>query len=247
MGVAVPCRVKDVTLKKDMTMKKLRIVLLATCAVCTFGCNNDDDNTDPKLLLWEIGSSCNGNYFGSACSSDRTSEVECTADTDGIVAVKHTVGMKELTCSEGEQCVTLLFDNAGFSSYHRGFSNGCYGNNEKCDKPGEIIKCGISLIQSEMADIGYCYPADDGNNYISQYPDRRHCSDVCSEDGCVEKSCKQGNVSTCSEDKLIAYNCIANDFADLHSGPEYVISAQQCTHIAPCQINSEGIAECKGE
>ena len=58
--MAVPCRVKDVTLKKDMTMKKLRIVLLATCAVCTFGCNNDDDNTDPKLLLREIGSSCKG-------------------------------------------------------------------------------------------------------------------------------------------------------------------------------------------
>lgn len=228
-------------------MKKLRIVLLATFAICTFGCNNDDD-TDPSLLLWEIGENCNGNYFGSACSSDRTSEVECTADTDGIVSVRHIgVTQTELTCSEGTQCVTLLFDNVNFSSYHRGFSNGCYGNNEKCDKPGEIIKCGISLLQSEMANVEYCFSADDGNNYIYNIPDLRHCSGICSEDGCVEKSCRQGDASSCSEDKLIAYNCIANDFADLHSGPEYVISAQQCTNIAPCQINSEGIAECKGE
>ena len=222
-------------------MKKLIIILLATCAVGAYGCNNDDE-TDPRLLLWEIGTSCNSNYFASACSSDRTSKVECTADTDGIVVVSHTAVTteSELRCSEGEQCVTLLLDNGSIS-------NGCYGSSKKCDKPGEIIKCNISLLQSEIANVEYCFPADDGNNYIHNVPDRRHCSGICSEDGCIEKACKQGDASSCSEDKLIAYNCIANDFADLHDGPEYVISAQQCTNIAPCQINSEGKAECNGE
>ena len=64
----------------------------------------------------------------------------------------------------------------------------------------------------------------------------------------MEKPCNQGNASYCSDDKLIAYNCIANEFANLHdNSSEYVISAQQCTQTAPCQINSAGKAECIGE
>lgn len=68
---------------------------------------------------------------------------------------------------------------------------GCKASSEKCYKPSEIIKCGISLIQPEIADVGYCFSADDGNNYIDDVSDIRYCSCICSEDGCIEKACKR--------------------------------------------------------
>ncbi len=235
-----------------MKLKKLTMILLTTYTVITYGCNHDD-GPDPGLLLWEVGASCNGNYFTSACSNDRTSIVECTSSTDGIVTVsRYAISEKELTCDEGKQCFTLLLDNADFSTSKHlnlsGISHECFGSDDKCDKPGLLMKCHIDYIQPEIADVEYCMPADDGNNYIwTPSADLRYCSDLCSEDSCEEKACNQGDAGSCSDDKRVAYNCIANDYAYLHDGPEYVISAQKCSTIAPCQINSQGIAECGGE
>ena len=205
-------------------MKNSLMLLLVLLAVTTFGCNDDNNATGGH----EIGDSCNDNYFFYACNNDRSMVVECNERTNGIV--------KEYEkCANGTHCAT--FDNDFFH---------CYGDDDKCDKLGEITHCGISLIQPEIATIQSCLTADDGNKYIYD-TNNRYCAGICQE-GCYELSCNQGDASYCSDNKLIAYNCIANDFAALdgdHS--EYVISAQQCTQTAPCQINSAGKAECTGE
>lgn len=213
-------------------MKKSFIAFMVLLAMTSFGCNNEND-TNGDIVPHEIGDSCEDNYFSYSCNSDRTSVVECSEKTDGIV--------KEFNkCGTGTHCAAILHDKGNYSF-------GCYGDQDKCENKGEITECGIPLIQPEAAAIKSCLPSDDGNYYIFDVNDRRYCSGLCSE-SCVEKPCKNGDVSYCSDDKLIAYNCIANDFAELHDkSSEYVISAEQCTQIAPCKITSEGKAECIGE